>query len=487
MGVMAAAAAVAAAAVVWYYACALYHRLRGAPPLVSGIVPVLGCIPAMAFEKPLPFLERRRAALGDAFTLLAGGRLMTFLFDPRDFPAFFSASSGDVSFGEATLPFLDRGFGVTPASYFRNHHAVLGRTRMHLAPKNLAAQYCAQVSRELTARLGERWGGDEGEAPLEASVRGAVFWSSVAHFFAPDAAERFPRLEENLKAFDDLFEVACSPLPQFLLRGFTRAKVALRGDLSALMSGGGGGGARDSGLAAEVMRAYHEHAEPEDRSDAGWLLSVLWASQANSIPASFWTLCHLLQHPALLARARAEVDAAAAEAAAAGTAPGSFTYAQFFSSLRFVQKCVRESVRLRAPGTIVRKAMRPVRLASGLVVPAGHMLCLSPRLYHRTAAVFERPDEFVPDRWGDDLRLRGGGAGASVKHSFLAFGAGAYRCPGMFFADMEISLVVATALRDYDLELAAPAPEPRVDRLVGLQAPVRDVPIRYRRRRRRRR
>ena len=62
--------------------------------------------------------------LGTIFTVHVGGQHLTFLFDVKHFDVFFKDKE-HVSFSEATLPFLYKGFGVSPEHYFSNHHHAL--------------------------------------------------------------------------------------------------------------------------------------------------------------------------------------------------------------------------------------------------------------------------------------------------------------------------------------------------------------------------
>jgi len=65
-------------------------------------------------------------------------------------------------------------------------------------------------------------------------VRHTVFWGSTSVLFDSEVVN-YPDLEEDLKVFDETFELAVSPLPQFLVPGFQKAKAALHRQLPAIM------------------------------------------------------------------------------------------------------------------------------------------------------------------------------------------------------------------------------------------------------------
>eukprot|EP00898_Chlorokybus_atmophyticus_P009269 jgi/Chlat1/972/Chrsp108S01389 len=156
-------------------------------------------------------------------------------------------------------------------------------------------------------------------------------------------------------------------------------------------------------------------------------------------------------------------------------------------------RCVSEAVRLRASGIDVRIAASDVVIGSH-TVPRGDVLALSPALAHVDPRMFgPDADDFRPDRWlGGETASLGPGVG-------FAFGGGKYRCPGRYFAEMEVALFTALMLYTYDIELipnsninttstfASDAKSflPPVDasRLVGVQHPAGPCLARIRKRR----
>jgi sterol 22-desaturase len=62
-------------------------------------------------------------------------------------------------------------------------------------------------------------------------------------------------------------------------------------------------------------------------------------------------------------------------------------------------------------------------------------------------AVYPEPDQFFPERWLDPSGL----ANANPKN-YLLFGSGPHRCIGIEYANMNITLVLATAVAMMDWE-----------------------------------
>lgn len=59
----------------------------------------------------------------------------------------------------------------------------------------------------------------------------------------------------------------------------------------------------DVQLSGTILKCGMEHA-----SAPSWLLAILWAAEANSLPATVWTVLLLAQHPELAERVRQEVQ-----------------------------------------------------------------------------------------------------------------------------------------------------------------------------------
>jgi cytochrome P450 len=65
----------------------------------------------------------------------------------------------------------------------------------------------------------------------------------------------------------------------------------------------------------------------------------------------------------------------------------------------------------------------------GRFVPAGRFVAVSPFVVHRDPSVYRDPESFDITRWG-----RGEGTAANT---FIPFGRGVHKCPGMRLAETE--------------------------------------------------
>jgi cytochrome P450 len=109
---------------------------------------------------------------------------------------------------------------------------------------------------------------------------------------------------------------------------------------------------------------------------------------------------------------------------------------------------ISEALRLYPPiSAISRAALGPDELA-GHSIKRGTVVVIAPYVLHRHRMLWTRPDYFDPGRFLDDTREK------IDRFSYLPFGAGPRSCIGAAFALQEASIVLATIVRDFELELA---------------------------------
>jgi len=109
---------------------------------------------------------------------------------------------------------------------------------------------------------------------------------------------------------------------------------------------------------------------------------------------------------------------------------------------------INEALRLYPPiSAISRAALGPDELA-GHAIKRGTVVVIAPYVLHRHRMLWTRPDYFDPSRFLDDTREK------IDRFSYLPFGAGPRSCIGAAFTLQEASIVLATIVRNFELELA---------------------------------
>ena len=127
------------------------------------------------------------------------------------------------------------------------------------------------------------------------------------------------------------------------------------------------------------------------------------------------------------------------------------------ASLPYTHACIKEAQRLHP---VIGMSL-PRRVPSGGLhvhghhFPAGTTVGCSPVSLHRNPDIFGPDAEsFNPDRWLDaTLDAR------AMKRYNLTWGGGARTCPGRHLAEMILSKVVPTLMREFDIEVDIPPEE----------------------------
>ena len=121
--------------------------------------------------------------------------------------------------------------------------------------------------------------------------------------------------------------------------------------------------------------------------------------------------------------------------------------AEDLPDLERTQQAVDESLRLYPPVYLFfREPVRGVELGD-YEVPAGTTLVLPQWVVHRDPEWWDAPESFRPERFARDAER--------PEYAYFPFGGGPRHCIGMRFARMEIRVVLATILSQYELELVS--------------------------------
>lgn len=189
-----------------------------------------------------------------------------------------------------------------------------------------------------------------------------------------------------------------------------------------------------------MMAARDEAGQPmTDAELRDELLTMLFAGHETTAVILAWSLYQLQRNPSVCAKVRQELDAL-------GDRPTPLEIAR----LPYLTAVCQEVLRMYpvAPVLFPRVAREPVRVGGHSFAP-GTVLMASLYLIHYREDLYPHPHEFKPERFLE--RQYGPG-------EYLPFGGGSRRCLGYALAQLEIKLVLATILSDYELALAEDNP-----------------------------
>jgi cytochrome P450 family 135 len=133
-----------------------------------------------------------------------------------------------------------------------------------------------------------------------------------------------------------------------------------------------------------------------------------------------------VRHPDKLRRLQEEIDAGESD--------------------EYLSAVANETLRVRPVVPLVVRLLTEDFEVGGHLLPAGTRVAPSIYLTNRNPRVYERPDEFLPERF----------LGASPEtFSWIPFGGGIRRCIGASFAQLEMRLMLKTMLTELEPVLPA--------------------------------
>jgi cytochrome P450 len=169
----------------------------------------------------------------------------------------------------------------------------------------------------------------------------------------------------------------------------------------------------------------------------------------TSSSALTWWIGLMATHPEAASRLREELDLACERTAAP----------EDMARLPYLNATLKEAMRLYPPtwALFTRIAQRAVTIGE-TPVPRGSLVVIPIWHLHHDARSFPEPEAFRPERFLP-------GAPPVPRSAYMPFGAGPHFCLGQHFASVEMALVAAQLLRQFDLSLAEGAvlPEPVLD------------------------
>ncbi|EDM18706.1 cytochrome P450, family 39, subfamily a, polypeptide 1 (predicted), isoform CRA_b [Rattus norvegicus] len=371
-----------------------WKNLRG-PPCIQGWIPWIGA--GFEFGKaPLEFIEKARIKYGPVFTVFAVGKRMTFVTE-------------------------EEGINVLLKSKHVDFELAVQRPLYHTAwiPKNIFFALHEKLYVLMKGKMG----------------------TFNTHHFTGQLTEEFHDQLEGLGTHGTMdlndFVRNWSKSKRWLLALFEKNI----GDIKTHGS---------AGHSETLLQAVLGMVETETRLHSpNYGLVMLWASLANAAPIAFWTLAYILSHPDLH---RTIVESISSVFGTAGKDKIQVSENDL-KKLLLIKWCILESIRLRAPGVITRKVVKPVKILNH-TVPSGDLLMLSPFWLHRNPKYFPEPESFKPERWKEanlDKYI--------FLDYFMAFGGGKFQCPGRWFALLEIQLCIILVLYKYECSLLDPLPK----------------------------
>jgi cytochrome P450 len=168
------------------------------------------------------------------------------------------------------------------------------------------------------------------------------------------------------------------------------------------------------------------------------LLTMLIAGHDTATASLTWALYALGQNPTLLALAQTEVDSVLG---------GQPPTANSIQPLRFLDRVIKETLRLYPPIHVGnRVAARDLEFARHRI-PKGARVLFSIYLTHHHPAYWPDPERFDPERFNPTTHP------APAPFTYLPFGGGPRFCIGTMMAQVELKVVLARLLQQFNFQL----------------------------------
>ncbi|KAL1201313.1 Carotene epsilon-monooxygenase [Cardamine amara subsp. amara] len=172
------------------------------------------------------------------------------------------------------------------------------------------------------------------------------------------------------------------------------------------------------------------------------LLSMLVAGHETTGSVLTWTLYLLSKNSSALAKAQEEVDRVLA-----GRNPAF----EDIKELKYITRCINESMRLYPhPPVLIRRAQVPDILPGNYKVNTGQDIMISVYNIHRSSEVWEKAEEFLPERFDIEGAIPNE---TNTDFKFIPFSGGPRKCVGDQFALMEAIVALAVFLQRLNVEL----------------------------------
>lgn len=267
-------------------------RTKDSPPLISGWIPWLGCsIPF--YTNPTEFILDCKKKYGNIFTLYIGGRYFTYIMDPNHLKLFFMIKNPEksVSFDDSVVEFTSRVFGVPRKEFMDHHKELIGLVRNSMSQNLLEVainRYSLHLKNEFS-----NWK-DQGEGELFNDIYNVVYWSNFKILLGEIFLnEKFKGSKPYFAKMDNNFEIAAAGIiPEWIFSiqdardyfyemfdfGIKNLEIEERSILSSVIHRIG----------------------TDEKSTRNFCIAILWASEANSLPGTYWAVVNVLKNPSIL-------------------------------------------------------------------------------------------------------------------------------------------------------------------------------------------
>ncbi|XP_036194194.1 cytochrome P450 7A1 [Myotis myotis] len=471
------------------------RRKMGEPPLENGLIPYLGC--ALQFgANPLEFLRANQRKHGPVFTCKLMGNYVHFITNPLSYQKVLCHGKyfdwKKFHFTTSAKAFGHKSIDPSDGNTTDNINKAFIRTLQGDALNSLTEAMMENL--QLIMRTPAA---PESKMPpwvtegMYAFCYRVMFEAGYLTLFGRDLmgqdAQKALILKklDNFKEFDKIFPALVAGLPIHVFKTAHHAREKLAEGLRHENLG-----KRDH--MSELVRFLNDMLSTlDDMEKAKTQLAVLWASQANTIPATFWSLFQMMRSPEAMKAATEEVNKtleSAGQKISLEDQPICLNQMQL-NDMPVLDSIIKESLRLSSASLNIRTAKEDftLHLQDGSYnIRKDDIIALYPQLMHLDPEIYPDPLTFKYDRYLDEngkTKTTFYSNGLKLKYYYMPFGSGATICPGRLFAVQEIKQFLILMLSYFELEFVdsnvkcPPLDQSRAG--LGVLPPLNDVEFKY--------
>lgn len=433
------------------------------PPSLRGI-PFLGNLKNLA-DDPLMFLSSLGQTYGSISTFRLGSRLMYFINDPDYIQQVLQSNQFIRSkiTRKMLKSFLGEGVfyqeGETHRQQRRLMQPAFHRERMSLY---------AQIMSDQTALMVDRW--HDGESrdmvadmmQLTLEIVAQSLFGSSTSAEAQQIGEAFHLVQATIDNEYEVYSILPDWMPVIRFGKYQRAVSTVQIITDQIIRSRRKVNRDQGDLLTMLLTAQDEDgSRMTDEQVNAQVLSMLFAGHETTANTMAWTWYLLSNNPHAYEKLTAEIDQVLQ-----GQQP---TMADL-PRLKYTEMVIKESQRLYPSAWYAERVPLNDTTLGEYPVKAGTPVVISVYVTQRDARFFDRPEEFIPERFSEE------NVGRIPKYAYMPFGAGAHQCIGNGFAMMATRLILATVVQRYHLQVEdgyVPRPRSVVTMGISNKLPVR--------------
>uniref|UniRef100_A0A4X2LRQ1 Uncharacterized protein n=1 Tax=Vombatus ursinus TaxID=29139 RepID=A0A4X2LRQ1_VOMUR len=469
----------------------LGRKRIGEPPLDNGLIPYVGC--ALQFgANPLEFLRTNKRKYGHIFTCKLMGKYVHFITNPFSYNTVMRHGKyfdwKKFNFAVSAKAFGHRSIDPSDGNTTENVHETFTKTLQGDALNSLTEAMMENLQYVLRPPVLSKTNSDSWvtEGMYSFCYR-VMFEAGYLTLFGKDLtrqeAQRTFILNNlnNFKQFDKIFPALVAGIPIHMFKNAHNAREKLAEALKHenLQK-------RDniSELITTRMFLNDTLSTFDDKEKAKTHLALLWAAQANTLPATFWCLFHTIRYNNIIGAKRRKLIFS--------TGAGvmfHFCSLSLFSPSNIYYSIIKEALRLSSASLNIRAAKEDFTLhleEGSYNIRKDDIVALYPQLLHLDPEIYPDPLVFKYDRF---LNENGKPKtsfycnGIKLKYYYMPFGSGLTLCPGRLFAVHEMKQFLILMFSYFEMQLidsqvkCPPLDQSRVG--LGILPPTNDIDFKY--------